>query len=381
MTNHETRHPRMQRSGDRGVVVLFFAISVTAMLAVAALVLGGSVGYTAVRNAQTAADSAALAGSSTIQDHKRDWVATPAEDVLDTVRSVVEGNGAILEPGGCDLVAAEYAISGADIDVIADCSLLGTLPESDFADVAGVRVTVGDTRDVPFGAFVEEQTITGKAVAAATIQPVSEGRAPFMVCTAATATGHPAQALIPDPSDATGYSINTDAIGKEYVLHGNQIKETGKGRDCGNPSSDWRGLVGFGTTFPVPSASPDNDLDWWTVETGNTTGNLPRSLTGSAGCRLGDQSVDSLAVGCMIAAPLCPKGNGASSGFRLYCVKMAAFEITYNSSLSNPGPPQCHSTTTSIICGRFLGAAVATGGQGRAVTADPNGVAVIKLVQ
>lgn len=375
MANQEGRQSHMHRSGDRGVVVLFFAISVTAMLAVAALVLGGSVGYTAVRNAQTAADSAALAGASTIQSHKRDWVATPAEDVLDTVRSVVEDNGAVLEPGGCDLVAAEYAISRADIDVIADCSLLGTLAESDFAAVAGVRVAVGDTRDVPFGAFVEEQTITGKAVAAATIQPVSEGRAPFMVCTASTATGHPAQAVVPDASDPSGYSINTDAIGKEYLLHGTQIKVGG--RDCGNPSSDWRGLVAFGATFPIPSASPDSDLDWWAVKTGNSTGNLPRSLAGSGACRLGDQSVDSLAVGCRIAAPLCPKGNGASSGFRLYCVKMAAFEITHNGS----GPGPCDSTATSIICGRFVGAAVATGGQGRAVTADPDGVAVIKLVQ
>lgn len=83
-----------------------------------------------------------------------------------------------------------------------------------------------------------------------------------MVCTAATATGHPAQAPVPDASHATGYSMNTDAIGKEYVFHGNQIKETGKGRDCGNPSSDWRRLDEFGasdrggSSTPVPPNAP-----------------------------------------------------------------------------------------------------------------------------
>lgn len=85
------RRPRTRRRGDRGVTVLFFAIALTGMLAVAGLVLGGSIGYTAVRNAQTAADAAALGGSGALQKHKQNWVDT--RDVPFTAFVCPMGNG------------------------------------------------------------------------------------------------------------------------------------------------------------------------------------------------------------------------------------------------------------------------------------------------
>lgn len=373
------------RSGERGVTVVFFAIGVTAMLTVAALVLGGSVGYTAARNAQTAADSAALTGAQLIQSHKQDWITTPASYVALEVESVVEDNGASLV--SCDLVAAEYAISGSEDDVIAACGALEFLEPDDFAEVAGVRVRVTDTRDVPFDAFVDQDTITGGATAAATIQAVTSGRAPFMVCGSPTATGHPAPVLVPDVNDPTGYRVNEAALDKVFVLWGNQIKYGG--RSCGNPSSDWRGLVKFGETFDVPSSSVSSDEDWWQSESGNTGGNLPATLAGGSSCHLEGQKVDALKdqIGCLIAIPLCPQSNGATSDFRLYCVKIGAFEITHvgstfvESSNSPEYDTPCGVVSTNIICGRFAGAATATGGQGVAERPDPYSISVVKLVQ
>ena len=65
-------HRRIRcRRSDRGITVVFFALALTGILAVSALVLGGSVGYEAARNAQTAADAAALAGATRpLQNHK-----------------------------------------------------------------------------------------------------------------------------------------------------------------------------------------------------------------------------------------------------------------------------------------------------------------------
>lgn len=387
MTGHDsTRRRHRARSDERGLTVVFFAIGVTAMLTMAALVLGGSVGYTAARNAQTAADSAALAGAQLIQSHKADWVTTPADKVAQEVESVVEDNEASLV--ACDLVSNEYAITESEADVIAECDDLGLLEPEDFADVAGVRVSVTDTRDVPFNAFVDQDTITGGASAAATIQGVTSGRAPFMVCGSPAATGHPAPILEPDPNDPTGYSVNEAAIGLPYVLWGNQIKYGG--RSCGNPSSDWRGLVKFGETFDVPSSSVSSDADWWQSESGNTGGNLPGTLAGGTSCELEGQKVDALKgqIGCLIAIPLCPQGNASTSDFRLYCVKIGAFEISHvgdvftESSTSAPEvDTPCGSVTTNIICGRFVGAATAVGGQGVAEQPDPYSVSVIKLVQ
>lgn len=373
------------RRDERGLTVVFFAIGVTAMLTIAALVLGGSVGYTAARNAQTAADSAALAGTQLIQSHKQDWVTTPADTIATEIESVVEDNGATLVR--CDLVDAEYAISESESDVIATCEQLEFLEEEDFAAVAGVRVIVSDTRDVPFNAFVDQETITGGATAAATIQAVTSGRAPFMVCGAPTATGHPAPVLVPDVTDPTGYRVNEAALDKVYVLWGNQIKYGG--RSCGNPSSDWRGLVKFGETFDVPSASVTSDDDWWQSESGNTGGNLPGTLAGGTSCELEGQKVEALEdqIGCLIAIPLCPMGNADNSDFRLYCVKIGAFEISHVGSVfsENTAIPEydtpCGVVSENIICGRFKGAATAVGGQGIAQPPDPYSVSVIKLVQ
>lgn len=392
MTNPHERS-RFGRRGDRGVTVVFFAIALTAMLAVAGLVLGGSIGYTAVRNAQTAADAAALAGTGALQKHKQNWVDTPADEVAAEVLDVVEENGATLAPGGCDLVGADYALTGAEAAVIAACDQLEFLSEQDFEAVAGVRVSVSDTRDVPFAAFVDRDTITGGATAAATIQPVVRGRAPFMVCTSPDAVGHPAQALLPvtDPAtgDVTDHEINQAAVGKHFVLWGNQIKEHGSGRDCGNPASDWRGLVQFDSSFALPSPSVSTAAEpWWGTESGNKNGNLPQTLAGSRACKLDGESVDSLELGCRIAIPLCPTGNGSTSDFRLYCVKLGAFKISYigetfsedNTPIEEAGNP-CGVVTSNIICGEFLGGATAVGGRGVAETPDPHGVAVIKLVE
>ncbi len=385
-TAHDIQPNDRARSGDRGIAALFFAISVTAMLAVGALVLGGSIGYTASRNAQTAADSAALAGASTLRDHKHDWVATPASAVVGTVQSVVEHNGGKLAPGGCELVDAAYALTKADADVIADCTELEFLSKADFDAASGVRVTVLDQRDVPFSAFVGHQdTITGRAVATATIQPVVEGRAPFMMCTSPDAVGHPAQALLPSDSDPTGYVVNPGAFGKIYVLWGNQVKY--EGRDCGNPSSNWRGLVNFELAFPVPSVDAMDDTYWWQTESGNKDGTLPVTLAGDNACNIDNASVSAIAVGCHIAVPLCPIGNGSSSDFRLYCVKIGVFEISHVGAVFNADVTQleydtpCGTVTSNIICGEFLGVGSAIGGRGIAETPDPNSVVVIKLVE
>jgi Flp pilus assembly protein TadG len=119
------RRFRRRRGGDRGIAVVFFAISLTAMLAVGALVLGGSVGYTATRNAQTAADSAALAGATALNKHKQNWTQTSADDLVAKIRSVVEANGAEVE--ACVLVTGAYGVDNDEAAVVPGaCDGLGT---------------------------------------------------------------------------------------------------------------------------------------------------------------------------------------------------------------------------------------------------------------
>lgn len=403
---------------DRGVAVVFFAISVTAMLAVGALVLGGSVGYSAVRNAQTAADSAALAGATALHEHKQNWSLTSASDLLMEVREVVESNGAELAPGGCELISGDYGLDNDEAYVVGPCESIADLAPDVFRSVAGVRVTVNDTRDVPFSAFVDRNDITGTAVAAASVQPVvevSEGWSVFMLCSSPSAVGHPAQVLEENPNDPTGYSVRTgedSAKGKVFVLWGNEIKDQESGRDCGKNSSDWRGLIRYDLKFPLPStfsapplAADDN---WWRIEEGNASGTIEFSpnVLGPDACELSGESIDDLELGCELAVPLCPFSNQGdelppehetdtySADYRLFCPRMGIFEISHIGSTfdetieTDPTAPPiesyetpCGKRQTNIICGRFQGSAVAKDGQGSADSPDKYDYVVIKLVE
>lgn len=384
-TPRQSQLPTHDRSSDRGIAVVFFAISVTAMLAVGALVLGGSIGYTAVRNAQTAADSAALAGASTLREHQQDWVETPAGQVFETVRSVVESNGSSLAAGGCELITADRT-SPLGSGVPVRCDELDGLEEDVFQQVAGVRVTVADTRDVPFAAFVDQDTITGGAVAAATIQPVveTELHAPFLLCTGPV-TGE-VSPLVTSADDPTGYAINGTAIGRPYVLWGNQIKY--KGRNCGATSSDWRGLAEFGSTFTVPS--PPDKAQWWRTESGNKRDEVltvPRNLASSGACDLDGQGIEGIARNCEIAVPLCPESDQSPSDFKLSCAKIGLFEISHigkdDISAETVGDIEtpCGNTNSNIICGWFRGGATMLNGRGAAGTAGVNDSVVVRLVE
>jgi Putative Flp pilus-assembly TadE/G-like len=390
----DRRHLRTPcAGGDRGITVVFFAIGISALLAVAALVLGGSVGYTAARNAQTAADSAALAGTSLLQNHKQDWIITDADDVLEEIESVVVDNGARLVR--CDLVFAGYALTGAEAEVARPCDELADLPDDIYQAVAGVRVTVSETRDVPFSAFVDQDEISARATAAATIQPVATGRSPFMAC--AMATGHPTDLLIESDTDRTGYTTNPDAVGSYYVLWGNHVKDGG--RNCGSVSADWRGLVEYSGTYRLGG--------WWKIENGNSNGvdmTFPPLVAGGNACSLSEEAITSLTVGCELAVPLCIEGKyfvdddpahavapavaTVKSDFRLRCVKMGIFQISHMGTVDTTTAIEeatyetpCRTAKNNIICGEFIGAAPAAAGRGFAATPDRHEFAVVKLVE
>lgn len=413
MTNPLNRRRRAR--SDRGIAVVFFAISVTAMLAVGALVLGGSVGYSAVRNAQTAADSAALAGATALHEHKQNWGLTSASDLLMEVEEVVRSNGAELAPAGCELISGGYGLDNDEAYVIGPCEAIADLSPERFRSVAGIRVTVNDTRDVPFSAFVDRDDITGTATAAATIQPVvevAEGWSVFMLCTSPKAKGHPAQALEPNPDDPTGYSVREEAHGKVFVLWGNEIKDQASGRDCGKNASDWRGLIRYDLKFPLPStfsAPPlPADDNWWRIEEGNAAGTIEFSpnVLGPDACELSGDAIDDLELGCKLAVPLCPFSNQGdelpvehqsdtySADYRLFCPRMGVFEIshigsTFDESIdTDPTATSipsyetpCGKRQTNIICGRFKGSAVAKVGQGSADTPDKDDYVVVRLVE
>lgn len=347
------------------------------MLLVIMLVLGGSVGYEAERNSQTASDAAALAATSTL---RRIQTSSPSDvtdfnPVLATARDVAEANGA---DAGASVSCVLIKFDQTPID---DC---GSADFAEFVAASGVAVGADDTRDVPFGEVAGQAKITGSTTAAATAQKLANGTSPFMVCDAAyDDEGDPRDILEPvtttaDPND---YTIKASAKGQLYVLQGNPVKS--EGRDCGHPASSFRGWVKFESTYPLPGD--------WAMEEGNKNGHIERQLVGPDAC--GGQNVDVEDFnGCIISVPLCVSGSGGSSDYKLYCVAMATFKIVWNGNgpsevPADPDPETggpagtCSEDNQKHICGRFIGASIATGGQGAEGPVGVNETAVIKLVK
>lgn len=374
------------RRDERGITVIFFAISITAMLAVAALVLGGSNGYGAARNAQTAADAASMAATAKLrQAVVADSDPNLAPDfaaIAATAQEVAVENGADPASVECIIVSPYYAAASTDAEreaeVIGPCDGINEMDPA----AGGVRVTVRETRDVPFGSFVNSDSITASARATSTVQAVGGWfHSPFMVCTEGLHGVDPLREVAPvAPSTTSTWEVNPFAHGVEFLLwsHGNAFQS----RNCGE--SQWYGLVQNSGMFLIPSP-PDDPAKWWKIEPGGEVGQIP-DLAGTAGCAADDESELANLVGCQVPVPLCTETSEYHSGqnARLNCVAIGTFLITYFGNGNADG--SCVTGEVSgnkeVLCGKLLpDGGLATGGQGQLGPARPNELAVIKLVE
>lgn len=299
---------RRRAADDRGVVLILLAIALVALIALAGLVLDGGRAYGERRQMQNAADSAAMAATRQLDRYITNQV-SDARAIDDAARDAAEQNGANRDAVTCKLVRFDRSVIGA-------CPAVATMSASTRAAAAGVKVTTQQTRDTLFMRVVGNETFTAGASATAQIGRAGGNYvAPFLVC--ATAPGHVPQILVPDTSSPTGFAVNPNAIGAEYSIYGNDIKSDG--RDCGNPSSSFRGNVNDSASYPLPGE--------WDTDTGNRNGPTLRLVNSGNVCSA------SFTTGCVVVLPLCPRGNGrGGTNFRAYCVDLGLFEISHVSN-------------------------------------------------
>lgn len=302
----------MQRraADDRGAVLIFLAISLVSLMALTGLVLDGGRAYGERRQMQNAADASAMAATRQLDLLITDQTADAS--AIDTAaRDAAENNGADRATVTCDLLRF-------DRSVIEPCPATTTMSAATKNVAAGVRVTTEQTQDTFFMQVVGTSTFTANAEATAQIgRPGGNYIAPFLVC--GTAPGHVPQILLPDATTSSGFAVSELAIGAEYSIYGNDIKDDG--RDCGNPSSSFRGNVcADKNKCSAPSYSIPGE---WDADTGNANGPTLRLVNSGNVC-----SPD-FTAGCVLVLPLCPRGNGqGGAGFRMYCTDLGLFEVS-----------------------------------------------------
>jgi hypothetical protein len=337
--------PTTRRRRERGLTIPFLALSMVALLTFTGLVVDGSNAFAQRRQMQNAADSAALAGANALNRYLL-GTGTPNE-IYTAALSEATSNGADATAFSCLLVR-----SGGGTQACPTTTNGLSVP----SDAFRVRTEVHQTYDTVFMQVVGTDDFSAAARAAAAVQRVTRGTAPFMVCGLGQA---PNPDLLDNSNPAipvNDWPVNLAAVGFTYDVWGNDIKA----HDCGNPSSSFRGLVDTDLgPFDIPGS--------WEASQGNHAGPT-RALVLSGDACDGDE--DDLTVGCLMVLPICPTGNNrGGTNFDMHCTRFGVFEVT---SIDTSGQPDMDAI--------FRGAATIAEGQAGG-DPIPGEVRVVRLVE
>lgn len=335
---------------ERGATAVLIAFSMVGLLAFGGLVIDGGDAFAQRRQMQNSADSSATSGANALYLAKAGE--GPVSDIYTKAQEDAEANGA--ESFECDLV--HFNSAGDELPNPTPCQDATTT--ADIADVWKVRVRVNSDHQTQLVSVIGIDSFTARAQAAASLLAgtTTVGTAPFAICASPTVVGHPEPLLIETP---TGYAINPDAVGHQYDLWGNDIKEKGSGRDCGDTSNSFRGLVQRGT-YDVPG--------WWGIDTGNEAQIKDSPLVGDD-C-INTKFIKDIPLGCQFAVPLCiyvSSEHTSGTKVEIRCVTFGRFEVAKN---VDQGKKDLEVT--------FLGGGLLASGEGSGIPV-PGGPTVIKL--
>lgn len=173
---------RSLRSGrDDGVSTVIVALSLVALIAVAALAIDGGQAYANRRQTQNGADAGAMAGTRAV-DRLRFGGVTDGGTIYDAVDQARAQNGG--SAVSCWLIGAnQVRLTGDVCTTRTTMASAWTTASSGSTKVAGVEVKQTGTKQALLAKVVNVNTLSASASAAATIQPyLGGGSAPFIIC-------------------------------------------------------------------------------------------------------------------------------------------------------------------------------------------------------
>ena len=347
---------------DDGISLVVIAISVVALISVAALAIDGGLAYANRRQMQNAADSGAFAGTKAVEDLRFNG-ATDGGTIYDAVDRTRTSNGA--NSVTCYLVAPVVTPGVAPVrltgDVCTNRAAMASAWTTYRNQAAGVEVEQTGVKKTFFAMVAGMKEATARATATATIQPLAAGAggSPFIVCASAAAGGF-------DIWDTTLGEIKQSSIGSWYGLQGAQDKNV---PDCGAGGNSFDGTGG--EEPPV--------IGQW-IDAGNGNGFDQATLSEVLGSDPCTPDMDS-ANGCFMVLPLAIAGRGNGVNIEMYVVGFAVFQV-YGDGRGNVAECRAHlPNPTPKYCGVLIGAGQITNGTGGSGNVDPNNPYLITLVK
>ena len=333
------RRPR-RRDHEQGFSVVFVALMMVAMLAIAAFAIDLSGAYAARRQMQNAADDASLGATRALDKARRAGyannalnaaVATTASDIANT------RNGSQVGLYTCTVIDRLQ-------NALAPCSpSSGWTASAQNGGPAGVLVQAGVTQSTFFAGVLGQSTTTARATAAATIQPLRFASGPFIICGLVTNDGY--DILNPDGSinPAKAQALGT------FPVQASQLPR------CNGPAT-FKGKAADGSAvFPVPGIDVGDNGNGYDGGISNVVANgVPCPTDGSP------------ILDCDLILPVADSTNQ----FDFHITALGVFHVTGDGN----GNPKYSATYVATLN-------TATGGQGAAATCGVGSICVIKLVQ
>jgi Flp pilus assembly protein TadG len=327
---------------ERGISIVLVALLMVGMLGVAAIVLDLGQAYANHRQMQNAADASSLAATRALDKARlAGYANTALNSAVDTTASdVATKNGATGSNVTCQVIRWNYYLDNSQ--VIAPCSQTATWTiDATNGGPAGVLVKAGVTAKTAFGGVINQRTTTAQGTAAATIQPLTQARGPFIVCGLGSNDGY--DLLTNGKFDAD----KAKALGV-FPIQASQLPR------CNGPSA-----------FKGKAADPGAIVQIPGIDLGDNGNGFDASIRGIVLGATPCGGVDPTVTNCDLAIPIADTTNNYS----FHVVAIAVFHIT-GDGLGNP-------KYFAQYVGNFD---QATGGQGGTGVCSAGALCLVKLV-
>ncbi len=305
----------------RGQIIVLVAAAAVALVGMLGLAIDLGYSYAQKRATQNAADAAAIAGTRVVTQ----WSTTnPNVKAMQDVINVAKANSM----GHSTQTISCYYVDDNNRPL---ASCISDVPDG----ATGVTVKVSETHSTFFIQVIPgaPDTVSTSAVATAHAQivQVDGSGAPFIMCGADAKLADGTGSLPIMIKNGSTYTLNENAIGKTFIVHGPQID------DCGLSSDSYKGLADQGYNQGKALG------DWFNGDTGDRAGPAREQVNGALGCQPTTQDP----YDCVMYVPLAtdnppPEKKGNLRLFQV--VDYAAFEVSSCGS-------NCHQAT---LLSKFL---------------------------
>lgn len=332
---------RRTRRDERGVTIVLVALTMVGLLGISALAIDLGQAYASHRQMQNAADAAALAGTRALDKARRAGFLTSAlnTSVATTVTDVATRNGAQTAKITCKVVRWNYYLDNSQVSGACNQPAVWTIDAVN-GGATGVAVTVGTTNTTFFGSAIKQSAPSTSASAAATIEPLASGSAPFIICGDASNDGY--NLLTNGKFDP----VKAAALGT-FPIQDSQLPR------CNGPSAFKGKAADASATFTIPGTAVGDNGNGF-------DSNIRQMVLGATPCATPP------ATGCSMALPIADSTNG----YNFHVVAIAVFAVTGDGT----GNPKYSARYDSTL-------ATASGGQGGTGACAVGALCLIKLVQ